>query len=429
VVVLKRLADARRDGDAIHGVILGSATNNDGSARPGFATPGRTGKAAVVAEALAMAGVPADTIGYIEGHGMATTTGDAVEVSALAGVLRPRTGKPCLLGSVTANVGHLETAAGMAGLIKALTMLRTGEIPPQIDFDRPNPVLAEAYDVLRVSTERVAWPEGDGPRRAGVSIFGIGGVNVHVLAEQPPAPAERAPVAGPDLVVLSARTPQALADMTARLLARLLADPDLCLGDLAYTLQTGRTPFAVRRVILAHDRAHLITALSAPEPPIVLSRDHVPVVLDMPEAGPTQVRVHPSYLLDSPQPDRLAAARAVSALAHPAAVTGDGAAAQIGPVGGPAPAGAVVVEVGTDGGVRVRTGADSPALSLTELAGRLWGLGVAPHWPVLHRHATRRRVRLPTYPFERTAHWVAPSQQTTGLAGQRFANCRQGAMA
>lgn len=365
VVVLKRLADARRDGDAIHGVILGSATNNDGAGRPGFGAPGRTGKAAVVAEALAVAGVPADSIGYVEGHGMATVTGDAIEVGALAGVLRPRAGGPCLLGSVTANVGHLETAAGMAGLIKALCMVRTGEVPPQIDFDRPNPALAKAADVLRVSTERATWPPGDGPRRAGVSIFGIGGVNVHVLVEEPPATAERAPVAGPDLVVLSARTPRALETMTERLLARLLADPGLCLGDLAFTLQTGRTPFAVRRVILARDRAHLIAALLAPEPPIVLSRVEVPADLTEPA------------------------------------------------------------------GLGERTGLteQTELAGRAELAGRLWARGVTPHWPLLHRHATRQRVWLPAYPFERTAHWVAPPRQPADPAGQRSTKCPEGALA
>jgi len=193
VVALKRLADARADGDIIHAVIRGVAINNDGAAKAGYTAPSVEGQARVIAEALAMARVDPDSIGYVEAHGTATALGDPIEVAALTRVLRTRTRarNSCGLGSVKSNIGHLDTAAGVAGLIKGVLMLRHGVLPPSLHFERPNPHLG--LDDSPFFVPRVAQPwahAGDAPRRLGVSAFGIGGTNAHLILEAAPAPGD-----------------------------------------------------------------------------------------------------------------------------------------------------------------------------------------------------------------------------------------------
>ncbi len=189
VVLLKRLEDALEDGDPIEGVIIGSAINNDGAARAGFSTPSVDGQADVIAQAQAVAGVHPDTITYLEAHGTGTPVGDPIEVAALTKAFRENTDRRgyCVLGSVKANIGHMDTAAGVAGLIKALRAAKEGEIPPQLNFGEPNTALRLTESPFRITTERELWHTANGvPRRAGVSSFGIGGTNAHVVVEQPP---------------------------------------------------------------------------------------------------------------------------------------------------------------------------------------------------------------------------------------------------
>jgi len=263
VVVLRRLADALADGDPVRAVILGSAINNDGAQKVGFTAPSVEGQAEVVEEALAMAGVDPETVGYVEAHGSGTELGDPVEVAALTrafGEVRRR--GYCALGSVKTNVGHLDAAAGVAGFVKVVLALEHGEVPPTLHFTEPNPQIDFAGSPFFVNTELLPWPGGGTlPRRAGVSSLGIGGTNVHVVLEEAPAPRPSAPARAWQLLPLSARTPAALEAATGRLAAHLRAHPEQELADVAWTLQTGRKAFAHRRTLVARDGEGAVRAL------------------------------------------------------------------------------------------------------------------------------------------------------------------------
>ena len=275
-VVLKRLEDAVRDGDHIHAVIAGSALTNDGAGRVDFTAPGVTAKAEAVAEALGAAGLGPDDLDYLELHAMGTPLGDAVEIAALRTVLdgrRPGSG-PCPVGAVAGNVGHLDAASGMAGLLKTVLMLEHRTIPPQPGYSTPSPALRAAPGLFEVALVARPWerPEGaaDLPLRAGVSSFGLGGANVHLVLEEPPrpraAPDPRQGPHGPHLLVLSARSPAALDAACTRLRDHLLTHPELQLTDVAHTLRTGRTAFAHRRAVLCGSRAEALRLLAAPAP-------------------------------------------------------------------------------------------------------------------------------------------------------------------
>ncbi|WP_186014296.1 non-ribosomal peptide synthetase/type I polyketide synthase [Burkholderia gladioli] len=277
VVVLKPLERARADGDTIHAVIRGSAINNDGANKVGFTAPSAEGQAGVLAEALGAAGVAADSVSYVETHGTATTLGDPIEFDALRRVYgQPRAnGSVCAIGSVKTNLGHLDAAAGVAGLIKTALALRHRQIPASLHFSAPNPHLEIAGSALAVAARTAPWPTPEGvPRRAGVSSFGIGGTNAHlVLEEAPPQPVEPARHAR-HLILLSARGGEALEAATAglreHLRARLAAHPDAdhgaYLADLAYTTQVGRMRFGQRRAVVAADLDEALRALDGPAP-------------------------------------------------------------------------------------------------------------------------------------------------------------------
>jgi acyl transferase domain-containing protein len=192
-VVLKRLADALDGGDHVDAVLRGWAVNNDGARRAGFAAPGRAGQAAVVAEALAGGGVAADTIGLVEAHGSGTLVGDALEFAALTRAFRTSATGFCALGSVKANIGNLDAAAGVVGLIKAVCAVREGLVPPLLNFHAPNPDVDLAGSPFHVDTELAKWPAGHAVRRAGVSSFGLGGTNAHVVVEQAAGQGDRPP--------------------------------------------------------------------------------------------------------------------------------------------------------------------------------------------------------------------------------------------
>lgn len=274
VIVLKRLADALRQGDHVDAVILGSAVNSDGrrARTPGLAPDG---KAAVIVAALANGGIPADSIAYVEGQGIATLAGDSAELAALTTAFRTRSPRrgPCLLGSISANLGHAEGASGVAGLIKAALMVRTGRVPRQPSFTEPNPVLA-ASPLFAIPTRTCSWPSGGGPRRAGVNSFGIGGTNAHIVLEEPPSSGRDRSTEtwppGPQLIVASARTAAALDRLTARLGACLASDPK-DLADVAFTLQTGRAALRLRRTLVCSDIGDAAAALCDPRPPRVLT--------------------------------------------------------------------------------------------------------------------------------------------------------------
>jgi acyl transferase domain-containing protein/acyl carrier protein len=267
LVVLKRLADAVADGDTIRAVIRGTAINNDGARKVGFTAPSVDGQAAVIEEALAVAGVEPATVGFVEAHGTGTELGDPVEVAALTQAFGPTARKQfCALGAVKTNIGHLDSAAGAAGLIKAALAVERGEIPPTLHFTAPNPRIDFASSPFFVNAELRPWPANGTPRRAGVSSFGLGGTNAHAVLEQPPAPVPSAPARDWHLLTLSARTPGALEAATDRLAAHLRAHPEQSLADAAYTLQVGRRAFGHRRVLVARDAADAADALEARAP-------------------------------------------------------------------------------------------------------------------------------------------------------------------
>jgi acyl transferase domain-containing protein/acyl carrier protein len=270
VVVLRRLADALADGDQIHAVILGGALNNDGAAKAGYTAPSVEGQVEVIATAQALAGVDPRTVGYVEAHGTGTPLGDPIEIAALTQAFRAATPDVgfCRLGSLKANLGHLDAAAGVASLIKTVLCLEHRELPPLVNFTRPNPQLALETTPFTASAEGAPWPAPTGtPRRAGVSSFGIGGTNAHVVVEEAPPPAGRAAETGPHLLVLSARTPAALDRQSADLAAHLRAHPDAPLGDVAWTLQAGRRAFPHRRAVVARGAADAADALASPQRP------------------------------------------------------------------------------------------------------------------------------------------------------------------
>jgi amino acid adenylation domain-containing protein len=264
VVVLKRLQDALRDGDTIHAVIKGSAINNDGAAKVGYTAPSVDGQAQVIADALAVAGVAPDTIGYIETHGTGTPLGDPIEIAALNQVFGGKQPPGSIaIGSVKSNIGHLDAAAGVAGLIKTVLMLKHRQIPASLHFVQPNPQIDFAGGPLFVNTALAEWPASATPRRAGVSSFGIGGTNAHVILEEAPPLPEAAPARPWQLLLLSAKTETALDAATTKLASYLQANPSLDLADVAYTLQVGRQAFSHRRAVVCRDHADALAALTS----------------------------------------------------------------------------------------------------------------------------------------------------------------------
>ncbi|MFG2628159.1 amino acid adenylation domain-containing protein [Streptomyces sp. NPDC048473] len=260
IVVLKRLSDALASGDRVLAVIRGSAVNQDGRSS-GLTVPNPAAQQDVVRQALAAAGLPPSRVDYVEAHGTGTPLGDPIELRSLNAVLGDRDGRgPLLVGSVKTNVGHLEPAAGIAGLIKTVLALRHGEIPPHLHLSEINPEIGiEDLDVA-IPTEPTPWPEHDEPRIAGVSSFGASGTNAHVLLEHEPDTSE-APAAGADrtvhLLPLSAKSPAALTALATRYLERLDGAPDAELPDICFTAATGRSHFPQRLAVTGTTPAQL----------------------------------------------------------------------------------------------------------------------------------------------------------------------------
>jgi acyl transferase domain-containing protein len=263
VVVLRRLADALADGDTIYAVIRGSAVNNDGAQKVGYLAPSVGGQARAVAEALAVSGVEPDTVSYVEAHGTGTPVGDPIEVAALTQAYREGTDRVgyCGIGSVKSNIGHLDTAAGVASLIKVVQSLRHEELPASLHFAAPNPACQFEQSPFRVQAVRAPWPRGAEPRRAGVSSLGVGGTNAHVVVEE--APVQPATPAGRawQLLPLSAKTQSAAESMAANLAAHFKEDSATSLADAAWTLQIGRSEFAYRAFAVAPDAGSAPAAL------------------------------------------------------------------------------------------------------------------------------------------------------------------------
>ena len=240
VVLLKRLSQALEDGDQIRAVIKGSAINNDGANKVGFTAPSVTGQAAVIAEALGIAGVDPLDISYVETHGTGTALGDPIEIAALTEAFGPRRADArCAIGSLKTNIGHLDAAAGVAAFVKTVLALENRQLPPSLNYTAPNPKIPFEDSPFYVNHALTEWPGDALPRRAGVSSFGIGGTNAHVVLEEAPETAPTPAAAPHHLLVLSARTPSALDTMTQNLGRHLHAHPDLDLGRRGVHAATG----------------------------------------------------------------------------------------------------------------------------------------------------------------------------------------------
>ncbi len=265
VVALKLLDRALADRDTVLAVVLGSAINNDGALKFSFNAPSIDGQCRCVTAAIASAGVDPREISYVEAHGTATEVGDPMEVAALTSAFGPTLEKRyCLLGSVKPNVGHLDRASGVTGLIKVIQALRHELIPGTLNYTTPNPEIDFENSPFRVRSEPTPWPRRAGrPRIAGLSSLGTGGTNVHaIVTEAPAVPPRSARSRRWQVVPVSALSKQAAEQSCAGLAGHLIATPDLDLGDVAFTMQVGRKIFRHRKVVIADSTAAAAAALA-----------------------------------------------------------------------------------------------------------------------------------------------------------------------
>jgi acyl transferase domain-containing protein len=259
LVVLKRLSDALKDGDFIHAIIKGSAVNNDGSNKMSYAAPSVEGQAEVISMAHQMAGVNPETITYVETHGTATELGDTIEIEALTQAFRRQTDKKgfCGVGSVKTNIGHLDAAAGIAGLIKTILSLKQKKLPPSLHFEKPNPNIDFGNSPFYVNAALKEWETDGFPRRAGVSSYGMGGTNVHVVLEEYKMPVHPKPKEKPSILLFSAQNKNSLERMTGEF-KDFLKNQQVRLIDAAYTLSTGRKLLNFRRFIIGNNQEEII---------------------------------------------------------------------------------------------------------------------------------------------------------------------------
>ncbi|WP_236832220.1 type I polyketide synthase [Bacillus pumilus] len=261
VVALKRLKDAIEDGDFIYAVVKGSATNNDGSNKVGYTAPSVSGQASVIESALEMAETEPETISYIEAHGTGTPVGDPIEIEALTRAFQTNQQGYCRIGSVKANIGHLDAASGVAGFIKTVMMLHHRQFAPMPHFDKPNHRISFDQTPFYVGTDKEEWKTSHLPRRAGVSAFGIGGANAHVILEEAQPRKANSKASSKELIVLSARSTHDLKNMTKNLKDYVSSHADLSLGEAAYTLQSGRKAFKYRKAFVCSTREELLEEL------------------------------------------------------------------------------------------------------------------------------------------------------------------------
>nr|MDH3176081.1 beta-ketoacyl synthase N-terminal-like domain-containing protein [Bacillus pumilus] len=261
VVALKRLKDAIEDGDFIYAVVKGSATNNDGSNKVGYTAPSVSGQASVIESALEMAETEPETISYIEAHGTGTPVGDPIEIEALTRAFQTDQQGYCRIGSVKANIGHLDAASGVGGFIKTVMMLHHRQFAPMPHFEKPNHRISFDQTPFYVGTDKEEWKTSQLPRESGVSAFGIGGANAHVILEEAQPRKANSKASSKELIVLSARSTHDLKNMTKNLKEYVSSHPDLSLGEAAYTLQSGRKAFKYRKAFVCSTREELLEEL------------------------------------------------------------------------------------------------------------------------------------------------------------------------
>ena len=265
-VALKRLSDAQADGDHIWAVIKGSAINNDGAAKAGYLAPSVDGQAAAIGMALDASGVHADQIELIECHGTGTYLGDPIEVAALTEAYREQTDKVdyARIGSVKTNIGHLDTAAGVAGLVKASLALNHEAMPPSLGYEAPNPAIGFEGSPFSVNAELTPWPRRATPRHAAINALGVGGTNAHaILAEAPERAASEESDFPFHVLCLSGRSKASLEANTAALATHLRSHPEQELADVAHTLKNGRRGFERRRIVVAETHEEAASLLEA----------------------------------------------------------------------------------------------------------------------------------------------------------------------
>ncbi len=382
-VVLKRLADAQRDGDRVVAILRGAATNNDGAAKSSFSAPSAAGQADVIVRALDVAGVEPGSLGYVEAHGTATPLGDPIEIEGLKRAFAARGGARgrCGLGSVKSNFGHLVAASGAAGLIKTALALEHGVIPPTLHFQAPNPKLGLEGSPFYVVAEATPWPRGAAPRRAGVSSFGVGGTNAHVIVEEAPEP-RRAPRPSKrswHLLPVSARSERALGEANRRLAEALGTAGPEALADASFTLALGRRAFAQRRAAIVRGPEGLAKALSgAPAP--TAARARASFAFAFPGQGSQYVAMGRALAREEPA-FRAALSECVEILRGGREGPGGPLALDLGPVLDPGPG-----DVARAESLLVQTSYTQPAIFAVEYAlARLWlSLGVRPDALVGH---------------------------------------------
>jgi thioester reductase-like protein len=447
IVLLKPLKRAIEDRDSIHAVIRSSAINNDGSNKTGFTAPSIEGQADVIAEAIGLAQIDPQTISYIEAHGTGTSLGDPMEIEALKQAFAKYTQAEhfCALGSVKTNIGHLNVASGIAGLIKATLSLEQNEIPSSLHFDRPNPQIDFDRGPFFVSRGH-AYPEG-GPRRAGISSFGIGGTNAHVVLEQSPVQKQKENGGDWQLLLLSGRSLNAL-KIRKEQLADFISSHHPSLGDVAYTLQLGRHTFSHRSFVVCKCDEEAISALlndqSHCEQPLCRGRiaedSNRSIAFFFPSVPINEELVQelyhsePAYrsAFDHCNPQgadsrHIASQYALAQLwiswgIEPKAVFGEGIGKQTATLFPMHKAteneGRLILEIGSGNKFR----SEQPYLvslpeqmdmrrALLTALGNLWLAGFQPAWTQFHVHSKAGRIPLPTYPFEHKRYWIERREQ------------------
>jgi acyl transferase domain-containing protein len=289
-VVLKRLSDAIADRDDIYAVIKGWGVNNDGGEKNGYTAPSVSGQSTAIRLAHRRAGITADTITYVEAHGTGTLVGDPIEVQALTEAFRDTTDKKqfCRIASLKTNVGHLDVAAGVTSVIKTSLALRNRQIPPMMNFTSPNPKIDFENSPFVINTKLTSWETNDMPRRAGVSSFGVGGTNAHLVMEEAPVADFQASKRPFHLIRLSARSIDALDQMSDDLANHLVANPQN-FADVCHTLQVGRKTFRHRRIVVAKNADQASQLLSERKPnqamTVASRQSDTPVVFMFPGQG------------------------------------------------------------------------------------------------------------------------------------------------
>jgi 3-oxoacyl-(acyl-carrier-protein) synthase len=455
-VLLKPLDEALADGDRVSAVVLGSAMNNDGADKVSFSAPSHTGQASVVMEAMSLAGVSPEEIGYVEAHGTGTRLGDPIEVAALTeaySMLANEAAVPasCGIGSVKGNVGHLGPTAGIIGFIKAALALEHEQLPPSINLGTPNPAIDFAAGPFEPVRELRAWPRGTGrPRRAAVSSLGIGGSNVHVVLGEAPEPASAPLSAEPRLLVWSGRDEQTRDASAARLADWLVKTGDAEFADIAATLQHGRTAHPERGAVVAASAGDAVRALADPAQVTTtaaparlpgLAADDAGAFRRLAHRLPTLEAELRSVLTDSDamavawpfwegdtapgdRPDPVLAVATRAALARVWISAGADLAAIADPVGLAGVLDCVRGEPVTTAAARL-AGNGHPQAAMEDrgpedsdlwtahlsAVAQLWVGGAELDWHVLGLPSPARRADLPGYPYDRRRFWVEPLAQ------------------